>query len=136
MSSISFFCAVCGQALTAEPAFAGELMECTRCERSVPVPGFPATARESGCVVGVYPPEILSMDIVFLCWGCNARLVVDARLEGRELDCPQCHALVRAPLWSRREKAGTGPGARRIDRPFLTPDEIGFLSGSLSCSPA
>ena len=135
MSSIPFFCAVCGQALTAEPALAGAVMECTRCERSVPVPGFPPTPRESGCVA-VYAPEILSMDIVFLCRGCNAKLVADGRLEGRELVCPECHARVRAPVWSRREKAGTHTGAPRIDRPTLTPDEIGFLSGSFSPLPA
>jgi len=134
MSSISFFCAVCGQALTAEPALAGEVMECTRCERSVPVPGFPPAPRESGCAA-VYSPEILSMDIVFLCRGCNAKLVADGRLEGRELDCPQCHARVRAPLWSRREPVGTRPG-KKIARPTLTPDEIGFLSGSVSRVPA
>ena len=119
----------------AEPSFAGEVMECTRCERSVPVPGFPAQPGESGCAA-VYPPEILSMDVVFLCGGCNAKLVVDGRLEGRELGCPQCQAPVRAPLWSRREAAPAAAGAPRKGRPNLTPEEIGFLSGDFSRSPA
>jgi len=135
MSSISFFCAVCGQALTAEPSFAGEVMECTRCERSVPVPGFPAMPGESGCAA-VYAPEILSMDVVFLCRGCNTKLVVDGRLEGRELDCPQCHARVRTPLWSRRATPPAAAATPKKGRPSLTPDEIGFLSGDFNHSPA
>jgi len=135
MSSILFFCAVCGQALTAEPALAGRVMDCTRCERSVPVPGFPAMPGESGCA-GVYPPEILSMDVVFLCRGCDTKLVVDGRLEGREFDCPQCQTRVKTPVWSRRAKASKTAGAPRKRRPNLTPDEIGFLSGDFNNSPA
>jgi DNA-directed RNA polymerase subunit RPC12/RpoP len=88
--------------------------------------------------MAVYPPEILSMDIVFLCRGCNARLVVDGRMEGRELDCPKCEARVRIPLWSRRAKAKAPAAARTVKkgRPCLTPDEIGFLSGDFNHSPA
>jgi len=135
MSSISFFCAVCGQALTAHSSFAGEVMDCTRCERSVPVPGFPAMPGETGCAP-VYPPEILSMDVVFLCRGCNAKLVIDGRLEGRELDCPQCQARVRAPLWSRRALSRPAARTPKNAPPSLTPDEIGFLCGDFSSTRA
>ena len=134
MSSISFFCAVCGLGLTAESSLAGGIMECTRCERSTPVPGFPGKPGESGWA-GVYPPEILSMNMVFLCNGCNMRMVVDARLEGREIDCPQCEVKVRAPLWSRAKAPAAGRPPRK-GRPSLTPEEIGFLSGDFNHSPA
>jgi hypothetical protein len=135
MSSILFFCAVCGEALTAERSFAGKVMECTRCQRSVPVPGFPTMRGVSGCTA-VYPPEILSIDVIFRCRGCCAKLVVDARLEGREFDCPKCHAPVRAPLWSRPAMASTDAGTPTRGRPLLTPEEIGFLSGDFNPAPA
>jgi DNA-directed RNA polymerase subunit RPC12/RpoP len=110
-------------------------MECTRCERSVPVPGFPAMRGESGCAA-VYSPEILSIDVIFLCRGCNAKLVVDGRMEGRDLDCPQCQARVKMPLWSRRTTAPAAARAPKKARPHLTPDEIGFLTGVFQHSAA
>lgn len=76
------------------------------------------------------------MDMVFLCRGCNARLVVDGRMEGRQLDCPRCQAPVWAPLWSRRVMAPATAGSPRKGRPNLTPDEIGFLSGEFNHAPA
>jgi DNA-directed RNA polymerase subunit RPC12/RpoP len=128
MSSISFYCAVCGQALIAEPSFAGEVMECARCRRWVPVPGYPRSRGVSGCAA-VYPPEILRIDVVFPCQGCNARLEVDGRLEGRELVCPRCHAAVRAPLWSRSPTtAAADARTPKKAPPALTPEEIEFLS--------
>jgi DNA-directed RNA polymerase subunit RPC12/RpoP len=135
MSSISFFCAVCGEALRAHSSFAGRVQECTRCERVVPVPGFPAVPGLSGCT-SVYPPDVLSMDLVFLCAACNVRLVVDARWEGRQLECPQCQAPVRVPWWSRRGMAPAKEALplRRAARrgPALTPEEISFLGADLS----
>src|SRR5215212_2137360 len=100
MSSVSFYCAVCGEALKAPASHAGSVTACSRCSRSVPVPGFPA---QSGFgFPPVYPPEILSMDVTFACRGCKTHLVVDARWEGHEVDCPRCDCGITVPLWSGR----------------------------------
>jgi DNA-directed RNA polymerase subunit RPC12/RpoP len=128
MSSILFFCAVCGEALSAELSFAGEIMDCSRCGRSVPVPGFLMMRGGQGCAA-VYPPEVLSVDVIFLCRRCGSKLVVDGRMEGREFDCPECDAPVKAPIWSRPAREPTNGRTPGKERPILTPEEIGFLSG-------
>jgi DNA-directed RNA polymerase subunit M/transcription elongation factor TFIIS len=132
MSKVSFFCAVCGEALSVDAAFAGEVVECDRCARWVPVPGFPGQSPLSGCA-SVYPPKILAMEVIFLCPSCNVRMIVDARWEGREVDCPKCEAVARVPWWSRYE--ATTPARRESlagRAPALSAEEIGFLSGELS----
>jgi DNA-directed RNA polymerase subunit M/transcription elongation factor TFIIS len=130
MSNISFFCAVCGQALSVDAAFAGEVAECTRCTRWVPVPGFPGKPPLSGCT-SVYPPDILYMDVIFFCPGCERRLKVDARWEGRSLECPKCTRTVTVPWWSRRAKTAA-PESRAVGQPVLSSAEIDFLSSELS----
>jgi transcription elongation factor Elf1 len=126
MAHIPFFCAVCGASLSADLSLAGGVCECAQCERRVPVPGFPGVGQESGCPP-VFPPEILEMDMTFLCPTCDIRLVVDARMEGRDLPCPRCETWVRAPRWSgppeMEDEALPEPAA-----PTLTAEEVDFLS--------
>jgi DNA-directed RNA polymerase subunit RPC12/RpoP len=126
MAHIPFFCAVCGASLRADLSLAGGVLPCVKCERSVPVPGFPLGSPLSGCVP-VFPPEILEMDMTFLCVGCDTRLVVDARMEGRDLECPRCQVSVRAPRWS-----GLGDIAAAVEAnpgaSHLSPEEVQFLS--------
>jgi hypothetical protein len=137
MSAISFFCVVCGHAMTADFSLAGAVVECDCCERSVPVPGYPKSHAEPVCSP-VYATEILSMDVNFLCGACNVRLVADARWEGREFDCPKCQQRVRVPWWSRRGSAMPGLAIARghveLAAPALTAEEIHFLSTPLSAS--
>lgn len=67
------------------------------------------------------------MDITFLCVVCETRLVVDARMEGRDLPCPRCRAHVRVPNWSApTESEAEAEGASAAPR--LTPEEVQFLS--------
>jgi DNA-directed RNA polymerase subunit RPC12/RpoP len=138
MSAISFFCVVCGHAMRADFSLAGAVVECERCERSVPVPGYPKTHGEAVCAAA-FAPEILSMDVNFLCGACQVRLVADARWEGKEFDCPKCQQRVRVPWWSRRGGSSM-PGlaiARAYESPeapVLTAEEIHFLTGALGAS--
>jgi hypothetical protein len=126
MAHIPFFCAVCGASLSAELSLAGGVSECAQCERRVPVPGYPSRGRESGCAP-VFPPEILEMDMTFLCPECDVRLVVDARMEGLDVSCPRCETWVRAPRWSGLAAVGEEVAPEPV-APTLTPEEVEFLS--------
>ena len=127
-SSIDFFCAICGSSLAAAPEHEGSLIECPMCERSVPVPGAVSVAgTESGCLP-VFRPEILSVEITFVCPGCERALVADARQEGDAFRCPKCGSEGRVPDWS-----GARPRVENSARPVaavvLSAEEIGILSG-------
>lgn len=124
MSTVSFYCVICGKGLSAPAAYAGSVYECAGCSHSVPVPGFPG--RSGVTSLPAYPPGILAMDLTFPCDGCDARLVVDARWEGHEVDCPRCKTAVVVPQWSGHETAPSAAPAAGGVR--LTAEEIGFLS--------
>jgi hypothetical protein len=128
MSSVSFYCVICGHGLSAPAAYAGSVYQCSGCSSSVPVPGFPG--RSGLTCLPAFPTGILALDVTFPCPGCAARLVVDARWEGHEVDCPRCQVAVVVPQCSGRETAPApapaGSGVR------LTAEEIGFLSGEFN----
>jgi hypothetical protein len=129
MSIVSFYCVICGKGLSAPAAYAGSVYECSGCSHSVPVPGFPG--RGGFTSLPSYAAGILTMDLTFSCEGCEARLVVDARWEGHEVDCPRCKTAVVVPRWSGAEAspATAAPAASGVR---LTAEEIGFLSGEFN----
>jgi DNA-directed RNA polymerase subunit RPC12/RpoP len=124
MSAIEFHCVLCGEKMRAEPAFAGAVADCPACSRRVPVPGFPSGGSHGDCLP-VYAAGILSLDVNFRCPACRANLVIDARWEGRSVDCPACKTPLTVPLWSRI------PLSRSETKPSpatLSEAEIHFLS--------
>jgi DNA-directed RNA polymerase subunit M/transcription elongation factor TFIIS len=124
---IEFFCAICGQSLTAETEFAGNVISCPMCERSVPVPGR-LTASDWKWQPA-YTPEILSVEITFVCPGCNRALIADARAAGDPFVCPKCDAKGEVPIWSQpREDSPSATVVREAGT--LSAEEIDFLSGS------
>ena len=99
MSRLLFYCAVCGHSLIVGEEHAGSLAECPSCERLVPVPGWRPERRAGAGCLGALAPNLLGVDVKFLCPGCRAKLKVDARWGGRTLSCPQCKAEVCVPQW-------------------------------------
>jgi DNA-directed RNA polymerase subunit RPC12/RpoP len=123
MADIHFFCALCGEGITLNGRHAGELVECGRCQRVVPVPGFTPPRGGLRDWLPAFPPEILAVEIKFLCGGCGSKLRIDARWEGRRLKCPNCASDGRVPVWSRALTEETNL------LPALTREEIAWLSG-------
>lgn len=128
MADIDFYCAICGQNLQVNGELGGELVECPACFRKVPVPGLRAPEEDMAEFLKVFPPEVLAVEIKFLCHRCHAKLRIDARWEGREHRCPACRVTVRVPLWSRRESDPAAASSGSETRGVLTADEIAFLS--------
>ncbi len=128
-SSIQFFCVICGQSLTATADFAGGLFECPRCERHVPVPGHLAGEAPDRELLPAFTPEILSVEVKFVCPGCDRALLMDARWQGEPFECPKCGAGGHVPRWSRPGRGGTVPMVT------LSPEEFDFLSASPDEAP-
>jgi DNA-directed RNA polymerase subunit M/transcription elongation factor TFIIS len=128
-SPIHFFCAVCGNSLIVAAKFGGSVCECPACERTVPVPGELGGIGAERRWLPVFGPEILSLEVKFVCGGCDRALMVDARREGERVDCPKCGAECRVPAWSgatlRRSEEGAllAPSASKLSQ-----EEIEFLS--------
>lgn len=120
MTSTHFFCANCGVGLTVGAESAGRTIECPGCRRTVPVP-HPTR----GCLP-ILPPEVLALELKFLCPGCGAKLRIDARLEGDTVPCPKCAQATKVPRWSLPGDAISQPRAGRVVQ--LSTAEIEFLS--------
>ena len=120
MPDLAFHCVVCGRKLhtSAEPA--GGVVECPHCLRVVPVPSL-VSPDFLPCAPVAFPPEILSVEMKFLCVKCDAKLEVDVRMENRNVACPKCAAAIRVPRL-RTE-------ARLAASPLLSLAETEFLSG-------
>lgn len=130
MSSIRFHCAICGAGLDVDRTSAGRVAECPGCRHVVPVPGQLADSLAgagSEGTLAVLPRGVLALEVKFLCGHCDAKLRIDARLEGSQVTCPRCSTTMRVPLWS---SAPVGvdrdSGSRTAE---LSEAEIEFLSG-------
>ena len=88
-------------------------------------PVYPSTSRDPG-LLPAYAGGILRIELHFLCTHCRASLRIDGRREGQVVECPQCHAQITVPIWSRRPwvQSPSSEGAA------LSAEEIDFLSGS------
>ena len=80
-----------------------------------------------------FSPEILSVEITFLCPGCDHALIADARAGGDPFICPKCEATGEVPEWARiKERADTADAEKVVHTVTLSPEEIEFLSGAAS----
>ena len=128
---IEFFCVICGQSLTAEAEFAGNVITCPTCQRSVPVPGCLAWTDPDPKWHPAFSPEILSVEITFVCPGCNKALIADARWGREPFICPKCETNGEVPDWARAKVHASGPTEPVVVHTLtLSPEEIEFLSGT------
>ena len=135
MPTIRFFCVICGTALQGKTDARDDVIECHSCARQVPVPGLvKMPGRSAGCAP-VFPPDVLALEVKFLCAACQSPLRADARWEGREVVCPVCKNSARIPEWSRvawhphKTDAGRSTKAPELsDAARLSSEEIEFLS--------
>ena len=121
MSTVDFFCAICGTAMTAQSASDRSLAECPRCSHVVPVPAAVNVLAELSDPLGILPPGVLSLELKFKCRSCGCKMQIDARWEGHSVDCAKCKRRVEIPYWSRK-----APGKGQ-----LSAAEIDFLTGGL-----
>lgn len=127
-TSIDFFCAFCGSELAVPPELQGSVVECAACSRSIPVPGrLNREAPVSECLP-LFNADILSVEMTFVCPGCEGSLVADARYEGAPFVCPKCNFGGSVPTWSGFIAPEPGLEAR-LPAVVLTSEEIDFLSG-------
>jgi Zn-finger nucleic acid-binding protein len=121
MSTVHFFCAICGSALTSDARLERPWAECPKCEHVIPVP----IAASSSGPLEVFPRGVLALDVSFLCPACDCKLQIDARWEGRSVNCPKCDEATTVPWWSRRAATPVR----------LSADEVDFLTGSVEPGP-
>ena len=143
MSTISFYCVICGTALQAPSDTLHDLVECHSCSRYVPVPRpVDVRGKFTNCQC-VLPPKVLELSVTFQCTECGSRLRTDARWEGREIRCPDCEKTTAIPRWSTVPNWPRASGAREFaPRPpvdlkaaTLSAAEIDFLRGEISANP-
>lgn len=143
---LRFFCVICGTALETSADSHHDLLECHSCTCCVPVPR-PASlmGRFLNCQP-VLPSRVLELSVTFHCTACQSRLRTDARLEGREITCPDCGHETGVPRWStvpswlppavaEKPRARTPPPRIRAEAAVLSAAEIEFLRGPASESP-
>jgi DNA-directed RNA polymerase subunit RPC12/RpoP len=130
MSATRFHCVICGSALHAPSDSRADVMECPNCRRHVPIPNLlRLPERPAGCVP-VLPADVLELALKFECTECRRRLRIDARWEGRTIQCPACDRETRIPRWS------TVPWPVRAEKPSppepvrLSDEEVDFLKGT------
>jgi DNA-directed RNA polymerase subunit RPC12/RpoP len=145
MPTIRFFCVICGTTLTAPADSPKNIVECPSCSRCVPVPRpVGLTGRLTRCAP-VFPPDVLELEVKFLCAFCNNRLRADARWEGRSVICPVCSEKTGVPRWSAGFRwSGVNhetdtPDVRAASTPATAPrlseDEIAFLTDPATAIP-
>ena len=139
MPTIRFFCVICGTALKGNTDSPNGVVECHSCARHVPVPMLAeAPGPAVGCVPA-FPPEILAVEVKFLCTSCKSRLGADAHWEGRGVICPVYGDTTRVPRWSGGSQWPLTPesanGTKLPGAVKLSPEEIEFLSQSAPAKP-
>ncbi len=78
---------------------------------------------------GELPPEILGIEIKFLCKHCETKLMIDYRWQARTVDCPGCNRLIQVPRCSFPElAAGAASGDEQGTGSRLSAEELAFLS--------
>lgn len=98
------------------------------------------TGRLTRCAP-VFPPDVLELEVKFLCAFCNNRLRADARWEGRSVICPVCSEKTGVPRWSAGFRwSGVNhetdiPDVRPASAPRLSEDEIAFLTDAATAIP-
>ena len=78
-----------------------------------------------------FSPEILSVEVTFVCPGCNNALIADARWSGEPFACPLCETRNEVPDWTRVRTRPLDPDAPVVVHAVnLSPEEIEFLSAT------
>ncbi len=121
MSTVHFFCVMCGSSLFRGAQSTRPLVECPKCSHVVPVPDPLRLPGEGGGLPPVFPRGVLSLELIFLCSHCHCHIQIDARGEGQAVDCPRCRREVTVPQWSQRVEAE--------EVVSLSADEVNFLTG-------
>jgi DNA-directed RNA polymerase subunit RPC12/RpoP len=133
---VAFFCLRCGAHLQIEDGYAGKSCECPRCAQLIPVPALKEEAVQKR-------PDILAVEIEFLCPECNHKLSVEAGA-GAMADCTWCGKEIEVPQLSELallDAKGLSHGSHGDRRPpvetaprrkpaLLTQEELEFLSES------
>ena len=147
MSTVHFYCVLCGTALETSSESQHDLLKCRGCARNVPVPRRADATGDFRRYAHVFPPDVLELLVKFQCTACGAVLYADARCEGREVVCSSCRVRTGIPCWSnlldgpRFAEAGaitrmrSNRSAARGEAPMLSPEEIEFLRGPRSDKP-
>ena len=138
MPTIRFFCVICGTALKGTTESPTSVVECHSCSRHVPVPRLADVPGSSVGCAPVFPPEILAVEVKFLCTSCQSRLGADARWEGRGVICSVCGDRTRVPRWSRVSqwpRADDGAKTPGLGNVTLSSEEIAFLSSPAPTNP-
>lgn len=102
-------------------------MECGVCSRSIPVPGRLNRDAPPSESLPLFAPEILAVEMTFVCPGCEFSLVADVRYEGVPFVCPKCRFAGSVPMWS-GFVAPDSEAKKRGPAPVLSAEEIDFLS--------
>jgi predicted RNA-binding Zn-ribbon protein involved in translation (DUF1610 family) len=63
---------------------------------------------------------VVELEVKFRCTSCGVKLGIDARCEGRKIQCPKCKCVMQVPIWSDQRDRASGV--------TLTADEVAFLS--------
>jgi len=119
MSTVQFYCAICGAPNSHGADVARPLVQCAKCHHVVPAPD-PVSFFEDE-PLRVLPPGVFALEVVFGCDGCGCRMKIDARAEGRTVPCARCARETMVPYWSRRAPSLVALSAAEID--FLTESE-------------
>jgi len=145
MSTVHFYCVLCGQPLETSTDLDIDLTKCHACSRTVPVPRRVKGSGNFKSYPPVFPPEVLDLLVKFQCTTCDSELYADARCEGRHVVCCTCGEHTPIPQWStgaighRFVNFGAGGplanGALPLEAPVLSPEEIDFLRGTTSGIP-
>ena len=147
MPHYRFYCVICGTSMKAAADSTSDVVECPGCARTVPVPSLASLSGKVADCVPVFPPEVLDLEVKFLCTACKNRLRAGARWEGRSVACPVCQEKTRVPRWSgvarwSRLPEESAPPARGAGAPAeaavvaLSREEIEFLSEAAPSRPA
>ena len=143
MSTIRFFCVICGTSLQASADSQYDLATCHSCTRYIPVPRPVNLPGKFTRFQPVLPPKVLELSVTFQCEACGSRLRADARREGRQISCPVCAGTTTVPRWSNVPRWTPSPVSENVrvevprppiltDAATLSLDEINFLRGGTS----
>ena len=132
MNTVHFYCVLCGSPMNAGADLAGNVCECPRCSRMVPVPA-PIDSK-SMTWPPTWPQDIISVEIKFPCPECKNRLEADARWAGAPVHCPECKEIIRVPNLAslinpsmKAAKISKANAARPLNN--LSTEEVDFLNG-------
>lgn len=126
--SIDFFCALCGSSLAVSRALQGNVVQCPACSRAIPVPGRLNRHAPTAEYFPLFSPDILSVEMTFVCPGCRRSLGADARYEGAPFSCPACARAGTVPTWS-GFVASDLVAKPQTPAVILTAEELEFLIG-------